>query len=163
MSIQPSYQVRVINPSGYRMSIIPACWYCDDRVETVKKCANCLTAIYCDPRCQRDDWKNRHKIECVQIQEDKRKREERAAIATARLAQIGSVPEIKVSNFNLQPAEFKRLLLDTFRAELMTNIEATCDDFYDEQFARLDKTVDFIIDDPIRHFPKPQSAERSDS
>lgn len=48
----------------------PHCWGCDDPVIIVRKCANCLTAIYCGKECQTSDWKSEkggHKARCKQI------------------------------------------------------------------------------------------------
>ncbi len=56
----------------------PHCWYCDDPVSVIRNCANCMTAIYCDKQCQRDDWhrKDGHKLKCKKIVERKKIDEE---------------------------------------------------------------------------------------
>lgn len=49
------------------------CWHCGEVVRPLKKCADCLTAVYCDKVCQTRDWKqeNSHKPLCKKIQQQK--------------------------------------------------------------------------------------------
>lgn len=56
---------------------MPKCWRCGDRVRTIKKCKNCLKAIYCDKECQTLDWRATpsHKVLCEKIQTSQRNQE----------------------------------------------------------------------------------------
>ena len=41
------------------------CWSCGKQPSKgLKKCATCKVAFYCDTKCQRDDWKDRHRRWC---------------------------------------------------------------------------------------------------
>ena len=41
------------------------CWSCGKQPSKgLKKCATCKVAFYCDTKCQKDDWKDRHRRWC---------------------------------------------------------------------------------------------------
>ena len=50
-----------------------SCWRCSktasDEGSSLKKCAACKLACYCDKQCQTKDWKERHKVWCKAIPE----------------------------------------------------------------------------------------------
>ena len=49
-----------------------SCWECgkaNDEESSLKKCAACKVACYCDKQCQTKDWKERHRVWCKAIPE----------------------------------------------------------------------------------------------
>ena len=51
--------------------------YCNGccKRETIKKfqvCGNCKSVKYCSPDCQKQDWRNNHKLQCTKIDLEKR-------------------------------------------------------------------------------------------
>ena len=50
-----------------------SCWGCgktaSDEGSSLKKCAACKLACYCDKQCQTKDWKERHRVWCKAIPE----------------------------------------------------------------------------------------------
>lgn len=47
-----------------------ACWYCHKVKEDIMICSKCNIARYCDILCQKQHWKQCHKICCVIHEED---------------------------------------------------------------------------------------------
>lgn len=48
------------------------CFLCDKKQKDIKKCSRCHNALYCSKECQVSDW-DRHKEECVEIDENNKK------------------------------------------------------------------------------------------
>ena len=50
-----------------------SCWGCgktpSDEESSLKKCAVCKLACYCDKQCQTKDWKERHRVWCKAVPE----------------------------------------------------------------------------------------------
>ena len=50
-----------------------SCWGCgktpSDEESSLKKCAACQLACYCDKQCQTKDWKERHRVWCKAVPE----------------------------------------------------------------------------------------------
>lgn len=120
------------------MSVSPipegsVCWECTRPVEKIKKCANCLTAIYCDKLCQTSHWKkeNGHKLHCPQLQQAKQQKE--------RDANIAAMLEKPTESFHLPVAQYQSMILELMVKELR-HIPHTEDtqknDAYDYQFTR---------------------------
>ena len=41
------------------------CWACGVKGAELKKCTRCKFALYCDKKCQKNDWKRVHKEVCL--------------------------------------------------------------------------------------------------
>lgn len=116
------------------------CWECARPVETVKKCANCLTAIYCNKVCQRTHWKkeNGHKLQCIQLQQAEKQKESDAKIA--------AILEKPIEPFHIPFAKYQSMILELMTKELryIPHLEDTqSKDPYDYSFSLEEISKDF--------------------
>lgn len=98
----------------------PHCWYCDDRVATIKNCADCMTAIYCDKICQTSDWKGEdgHKLKCRAIVERKKIQEEHRKIDPALVDDHQKVEALMSKIRSTQTPEQRRTIARKIMLEL---------------------------------------------
>lgn len=67
----------------YEEELKSECAWCRKRLIDGKKCNRCKVAYYCNKKCQAEDWKTGHKLEC--IDENKKLKD--------WIEEIGSEPE----------------------------------------------------------------------
>ncbi|THU80863.1 hypothetical protein K435DRAFT_490220 [Dendrothele bispora CBS 962.96] len=58
------YEKQVKTANRCRNDSCPRGVVCDG---SILRCSGCRDALYCSKQCQREDWKRRHSVDCVQI------------------------------------------------------------------------------------------------
>ncbi len=129
----------------------PHCWSCDEIVRKDMRCANCMTAIYCDKICQTHHWKmskHPHKLQCKKIIEKKKLKEEqnRRAAAQPTPEEILKIEE-GAKNFVITPEKMKEVVFKIIMDELKsvnTAYERRAEsDIYDYSFVEKVSTTDY--------------------
>lgn len=109
-----------------------ACAYCAKKLlpEQVKKCSKCMSAIYCQPECQRNDW-SKHKTRCIPSQQtshvDKNRSQSAEEVNKTRrltaLANLRAPPELPFLSLRELAQEDNELIRMSFN-NFVTHIDS---------------------------------------